>query len=423
VRQKLSVLGATGSIGDSTLDVAARHPELFEIHALVANIRVDEMLARIERFRPNKVVMNDETAARQLRVQVASKGLSTQVFGGQAAAIDAACEADTVMAAIVGAAGLAPTIAAARLGRRILLANKEALVMAGPLFVQACRDSNALVLPIDSEHNAIFQCLPNSTEVIANRQALVPSDLSRVSHLVLTASGGPFRDFTLQQMATVTPEQAIAHPNWAMGRKISVDSATLMNKGLELIEACLLFGLSADRIEVVVHPQSIIHSMVQFIDGSLLAQMGQPDMRTPIAHCMAWPDRFAAGVAPLNLLKVARLDFKEPDEQKFACLQLARQAWRIGPAAPCVLNAANEIAVGAFLEEKIGFLDIARINEIVMNQLGHHQAPISIEQVLDLNEQSRQAAQQIVNRFSNSQFAPPQVAMTQAQPSTRDLTE
>jgi 1-deoxy-D-xylulose-5-phosphate reductoisomerase len=418
LKQKLCVLGATGSIGDSTLDVAARHPDLFEIHALVANIRVDEMLVRIERFRPNKVVMNDDTAAQQLRQQIVSKGLSTQVFGGQAAAIDAACEAETVMAAIVGAAGLAPTIAAARLGRRILLANKEALVMAGPLFVQACRDSNALVLPIDSEHNAIFQCLPPSTEAIAQRQALVPSDLSRVSHLVLTASGGPFRDYTLQQMESVTPEQAVAHPNWAMGRKISVDSATLMNKGLELIEACLLYGLNADKIEVVVHPQSIIHSMVQFIDGSLLAQMGQPDMRTPIAHCMAWPDRFEAGVPPLNLLKVARLDFKEPDELKFACLKLARQAYSIGPAAPCVLNAANEISVAAFLERKIGFLDIARINEIVLNQLGHQLAPQSIEHVLALNDQSRQAAQQEVQRFTNSQFA-----ITQSKHPLRDLTE
>jgi 1-deoxy-D-xylulose-5-phosphate reductoisomerase len=340
------------------------------------------------------------------------------VLGGQAAAIDAACEADTVMAAIVGAAGLAPTIAAARLGRRILLANKEALVMAGPLFVQACRDSNALVLPIDSEHNAIFQCLPPSTEAIAQRQALVPSDLSRVSHLVLTASGGPFRDYTLQQMESVTPEQAVAHPNWAMGRKISVDSATLMNKGLELIEACLLYGLNADKIEVVVHPQSIIHSMVQFIDGSLLAQMGQPDMRTPIAHCMAWPDRFEAGVPPLNLLKVARLDFKEPDELKFACLKLARQAYSIGPAAPCVLNAANEISVAAFLERKIGFLDIARVNEIVLNQLGHQLAPQSIEHVLALNDQSRQAAQQEVQRFTKSQFA-----ITQSKHPLRDLTE
>ncbi len=418
MKQKLCVLGATGSIGDSTLDVAARHPDLFEIHALVANIRVDEMLARVERFRPNKVVMNDEAAAQQLRQQIVSRGLSTQVFGGQAAAIDAACEADTVMAAIVGAAGLAPTIAAARLGRRILLANKEALVMAGPLFVQACRDSNALVLPIDSEHNAIFQCLPVSTEAIAKRQALVPSDLSRVSHLVLTASGGPFRDYTLQQMESVTPEQAVAHPNWAMGRKISVDSATLMNKGLELIEACLLYGLNADKIEVVVHPQSIIHSMVQFIDGSLLAQMGQPDMRTPIAHCMAWPDRFEAGVPPLNLLKVARLDFKEPDELKFACLKLARQAYSIGPAAPCVLNAANEIAVSAFLERKIGFLDIAHVNEIVMNLLGHQLAPQSIEDVLALNDQSRQAAQQEVDRFTNSHFA-----ITQSQHPLRDLTE
>lgn len=418
MKQRLCVLGATGSIGDSTLDVAARHPDLFEIYALVANIRVDEMLARVERFRPTKVVMNDDTAAQQLRQQVVSKGLSTQVFGGQAAAIDVACEADTVMAAIVGAAGLAPTIAAARLGRRILLANKEALVMAGPLFVQACRDSNALVLPIDSEHNAIFQCLPLSTEAIAKRQALVPSDLSRVSHLVLTASGGPFRDYTLQQMESVTPEQAVAHPNWAMGRKISVDSATLMNKGLELIEACLLYGLNAAKIEVVVHPQSIIHSMVQFIDGSLLAQMGQPDMRTPIAHCMAWPDRIEAGVPPLNLLKVARLDFKEPDELKFACLKLARQAYSMGPAAPCVLNAANEIAVGAFLERKIGFLDIARINEIVMNLFGHQRAPQSIEDVLALNDQSRQAAQQEVNRFTNSQFA-----ITQSKHPLRDLTE
>jgi 1-deoxy-D-xylulose-5-phosphate reductoisomerase len=418
VKQRLTVLGATGSIGDSTLDVAARHPDLFEIHALVANLRVGEMLARVERFRPSKVVMNDDAAAKQLQQLVNSKGLSSKVFGGQSAAVDAACEADTVMAAIVGAAGLAPTIAAARLGRKILLANKEALVMAGPLFVQACRDSNALVLPIDSEHNAIFQCLPSSNEAIANRQALVPSDLSRVQNLVLTASGGPFREFTLAQMESVTPEQAVAHPNWAMGRKISVDSATLMNKGLELIEACLLFGLDAGKIDVVVHPQSIVHSMVQFVDGSLLAQMGQPDMRTPIAHCMAWPDRFAAGVSALDLIKIARLDFKEPDEIRFACLKLARQAWRIGPAAPCVLNAANEIAVAAFLERSIGFLDIARINETVMNELGQVAAPLSIEHVVELNEQSRQAAQRALAQLTTLKFA-----ATQSKPVVRNTTE
>ncbi len=402
MKQRLTILGATGSIGDSTLDVAARHPEQFEIYALVANLRVEEMLARVERFRPTKVVMNDAAAASQLQTALRERGFKTDVLAGANAAIDAACEADTVMAAIVGAAGLAPTIAAARLGRKILLANKEALVMAGPLFVQACRQSNTLVLPIDSEHNAIFQCLPTSTEPVAKRQALVPSDLSRVSHLVLTASGGPFRNFSLAQMAMVTPAQAVAHPNWAMGRKISVDSATLMNKGLELIEACLLYGLDAEKVQVVIHPQSIIHSMVQYVDGSLLAQMGQPDMRTPIAHCMAWPDRFAAGVGSLDLLKVAQLDFLAPDETRFACLRLAREAWAIGPAAPCVLNAANEIAVAAFLEQQIKFLDISVINEVVMNQLGHRSTPVSIEEVLDLNEQARSLALEKVAERANA---------------------
>jgi 1-deoxy-D-xylulose-5-phosphate reductoisomerase len=324
-QQKLCVLGATGSIGDSTLDVAARNPERYVIDTLAANTNVEKMLALIKTHRPRLSVMTDELAANTLRLRLKEQGIAAEVASGNQALTQAAQEADVVMAAIVGAAGLAPTLAAAKAGKTILLANKEALVMAGSWFVQTCRDSQALVLPVDSEHNAIFQCLPSTNVSIDQRQALVPSDLTGIAHLVLTASGGPFRNFSLQEMAAVTPAQAVAHPNWVMGRKISVDSATLMNKGLELIEACWLFGLPADRIQVVVHPQSIIHSMAQTIDGSLLAQMGLPDMRTPIAHCMGWPQRISSGVGALDMLKVGRLDFQAPDKGLLAC------AWPVKP--------------------------------------------------------------------------------------------
>jgi 1-deoxy-D-xylulose-5-phosphate reductoisomerase len=409
VREKLCILGATGSIGASTLDVAARHPNRFEIFALVANSNWQAMLELVRRHQPIHVVLVDKSAAAQLSDAIKLLGASEwsknspyqgpRVHSGVEMACALAEQSDTVMAAIVGAAGLEPTLSAARAGARVLLANKEALVMAGNLFVQTCKQFGAVVLPVDSEHNAIFQCLPSRAKQTADEQALVPAGLHGVRNLVLTASGGPFRNSTVQQMATVTPNEAVAHPNWSMGRKISVDSATLMNKGLELIEACWLFGLSADRVQVVIHPQSIIHSMVQMIDGSLLAQMGQPDMRTPIASCMAWPERFDAGVAPLDLIKVGRLDFQEPDESRFACLRLARESWQLGAAAPCVLNAANEIAVEAFLDHQIGFLDIARVNEASLNQLGTQPAPDSIQAVLEIDQHARRFAKELVSNL------------------------
>ena len=394
--QTLTILGATGSIGDSTLDVIARHPERYRVHALVAGSRIEPMLARIAQFNPAVAVLTDKSAALALEKRVRAAGLSTKIVGGQQAAIDVASEADTVVAGIVGAAGLAPTIAAARGGKRILLANKEALVMAGQLFIQTCKQFGATVLPLDSEHNAIFQCLPIRLSDHATATALVPSLLEGVRHLTLTASGGPFRTWSTQQMSSVTPAQAVAHPNWAMGRKISVDSATLMNKGLELIEACLLFGMGSQNVKVVVHPQSIIHSMVQYVDGSLLAQLGQPDMRTPIANALAWPERIDAGVESLDLCKIAKLEFEAPDDTRFACLKLARDALAAGPAAPCVLNASNEIAVASFLDEGLPFLDIARINSLVLDRLGANRTPTTIDEVVELDQEARNVARMLI---------------------------
>ncbi len=397
--ESITLLGATGSIGESTLDVIARHPDRFTCHALVAGTRTDLMLKQVVKHQPRFAVMTDSQAAAQLQQQVIKAGVSTQVLSGMQAACDMAAAADTVMAAIVGGAGLAATAAAAHAGKKILLANKEALVMAGQLFVDACQHGKATVLPIDSEHNAIFQSLPGlnllSPPQTGRRKPLVPASLDGVSHLVLTASGGPFRQFTAAQMAQVTVEQACAHPNWSMGRKISVDSATLMNKGLELIEACWLFGLTPSDIDIVVHPQSVIHSLVQYRDGSMLAQLGQPDMRTPIAHCLGWPKRIESGVAPLNLVERKRFDFEAPDETKFACLALAREAWNVGVAGPCVLNAANEISVDYFLNQRIEFLQIAQVNERVLSRLGSASAPRSIDEVLALDQQVRVYAHEV----------------------------
>ena len=399
--QTLTILGATGSIGDSTLEVIARHPDRYKVHALVAGSRVQPMLARIQQFSPTVAVLTDKSAALALSKQVRAAGLSTRVEGGDQAAIDVACEADTIVAGIVGAAGLEPTLAAAKAGKRILLANKEALVMAGQLFIQTCKHFGATVLPLDSEHNAIFQCLPIRLSGHLNANALVPSLLDGVRHLILTASGGPFRTWTREQMSTVTPAQAVAHPNWVMGRKISVDSATLMNKGLELIEACLLFGIDAKQVQVVVHPQSIIHSMVQYVDGSLLAQLGQPDMRTPIANALAWPARIDAGVDSLDLCQIARLEFEAPDESRFACLKLAREAFLAGPAAPCVLNASNEVAVASFLDEGLPFLDIAKTNCLVLDSLGANRAPASIPEVVELDLEARSMAYAVIKAARN----------------------
>jgi 1-deoxy-D-xylulose-5-phosphate reductoisomerase len=358
--QLITVLGATGSIGLSTLDVIARHPERYQVFALTGYSRLPELLALCLRHGPRFAVVPDDTAAASLRDGLALAGSATEVLVGEQAlcAVSEATEVDTVMAAIVGAAGLRPTLAAVRAGKKVLLANKEALVMSGALFMQAVRDSGAVLLPIDSEHNAIFQCLPSHYG-----QGLAKVGVRRI---LLTASGGPFRCTPLGDLQHVTPEQACAHPNWSMGRKISVDSATMMNKGLELIEACWLFDARPDQVEVVVHPQSVIHSLVDYVDGSVLAQLGNPDMRTPIANALAWPERIDSGVAPLDLFAIARLDFEAPDEQRFPCLRLAREAAQAGGSAPALLNAANEVAVAAFLEGRLRYAEIASMIEAVL---------------------------------------------------------
>jgi 1-deoxy-D-xylulose-5-phosphate reductoisomerase len=354
-RQRLTILGATGSIGVSTLDVVARHPDRYEVIALTGNTRVDVLFAQCSLHRPRYAVVGREEAAQMLGERLYAAGLDTEVlYGPQALEFVAALpEVDAVMAAIVGAAGLQSTLAAVRAGKRILLANKEALVMAGALFMTEVRTYGATLLPIDSEHNAVFQSLPAG-------YAGTPA-AAGVSHILLTASGGPFRTTPLERLSSVTPDEACAHPNWAMGRKISVDSATMMNKGLEIIEAHWLFNLAPDQIEVVIHPQSVVHSLVQYVDGSVVAELGNPDMRTPIAHALAWPERIAAGVPPLDLPRIAKLDFEQPDFARFPCLALAYRAMRTGANAPTVLNAANEVAVAAFLEGRLPFLAIAGI--------------------------------------------------------------
>ncbi|MDG1580138.1 1-deoxy-D-xylulose-5-phosphate reductoisomerase [Pseudomonas sp. GOM6] len=360
--QQICVLGATGSIGLSTLDVIARHPERYQVFALTGFSRVAELKVLCLQHRPAFAVTADEASARVLREALRAAGLSTEVLAGEAGLCEVAAHpaVDAVMAAIVGAAGLRPTLAAVRAGKKVLLANKEALVMSGDLFMQAVQENGATLLPIDSEHNAIFQCLP-----VDHARGLKAVGVRRI---LLTASGGPFRETPLAELAHVSPEQACAHPNWSMGRKISVDSASMMNKGLELIEACWLFAAHPDQVEVVIHPQSVIHSLVDYVDGSVLAQLGNPDMRTPIANALAWPERIDSGVAPLDLFAVARLDFQRPDEQRFPCLRLARQAAEVGGSAPAMLNAANEVAVAAFLEQRIRFPDIARMIEEVLQR-------------------------------------------------------
>ncbi len=381
----ITVLGATGSIGVSTLDVLARHPERYRVVALSANTQVERLFEQCLAHQPRYAVMVDTAAAEQLAQQLRESGSATEVLSGVAgleriAALD---EVDYVMAAIVGAAGLPPTLAAARHGKRILLANKEALVMSGHLFMEEVRANGAELLPIDSEHNAIFQCMPSNFE-----QGLQQSG---VRHILLTASGGPFRTTPLQELESVTPAQAVAHPNWSMGRKISVDSATMMNKGLEVIEACWLFNTDPSHIKVVLHPQSVIHSMVAYHDGSVLAQLGNPDMRTPIAHALAWPERIESGVADLDIFDVARLDFEPADLQRFPCLRLAIEAMEAGGTAPAVLNAANEIAVDAFLNEKIGFTAIARIIEQTLAQVERRDAD-SLETIFAADMEAREVA-------------------------------
>jgi 1-deoxy-D-xylulose-5-phosphate reductoisomerase len=358
----VAVLGSTGSIGESTLDVLARHPERFKLVAIAANSKADKLAAQIRRWRPAYAALADERAGAQLHELLGDAAPGTRVLLGPGALEELAAlsEVQCVMAAIVGGAGLRSTLAAARAGKRLLLANKESLVMAGPLLLAAARAGGATLLPVDSEHNAIFQCLPPGA-----RTGITPPGLKRV---LLTASGGPFRDTPAEALASVTPEAACAHPNWVMGRKISVDSATLMNKGLELIEACLLFGLTPSQVQILVHPQSIVHSLVEYVDGSVLAQLGAPDMRTPIAHALAWPERIESGVESLDLLKAGRLDFRPPDTDKFRCLALAQAAACAGGLHPAVLNAANEVAVEAFLERRLNFPGIAAVIEAVVQR-------------------------------------------------------
>lgn len=384
-RQRITVLGATGSIGTSTLDVIARHPERFEVFALSAQRQVDALFAQCLRFAPRYAVLGDEAAALQLRQRLGEAGSATEVLGGAAALEDiaAAGEVDTVMAAIVGAAGLPPALAAARAGKKVLLANKEALVLAGGLFMDAVAGAGALLLPIDSEHNAVFQALPADYR----RDPAVAG----VRRVLLTASGGPFRTRALHELDGVTPEQACAHPKWVMGRKISVDSATMMNKGLEVIEAHWLFGVDADAIEVVVHPQSVIHSLVDYVDGSVLAQLGNPDMRTPIAHALAWPQRIDSGVRALDLFEIARLDFERPDYQRFPCLALAYGALRSGGCAPAVLNAANEEAVAAFLDHGLPYRQIPAVIAATLERVCD--LPVdSVEAILAADVQARAVA-------------------------------
>lgn len=386
--QTLTILGSTGSIGQSTLAVVALHPDKYQLHALTANTDHQLMLAQVQTFSPVVAVMRDPQAAQVLRQAVQALGLATEVLSGEAALIEVskAVEVSTVVAAIVGAAGLASTLAAVQAGKRVLLANKESLVMAGKLFMDAVEGSRAQLLPVDSEHNAIFQCLP---------QPFMSLEGAGVRRLLLTGSGGPFRQTPKQQLHDITPEQACAHPNWDMGRKISVDSATMMNKGLEFIEACWLFGAKPAQIEVVVHPQSIVHSMVEFLDGSTLAQMGQPDMRTPIAHCLGWPARLDNGVKAINFFEVGELSFEKPDFDRFPCLQLAMQAFEQGGMAPAVLNAANEVAVEAFLAQRIRFNGIAELVDAVM-QNHHFCEPESLDVVIQADRDARTLAQTLI---------------------------
>jgi len=382
--QALTLLGATGSIGASTLDVVARHPDRFHVFALTAHRRADALLALCLKHAPRYAVLSGLAEDAALRRRFADAGCRSELlFGAQAleqVAADAGC--DVLMAAIVGAAGLAPTLAGARAGKRLLLANKEALVMAGPFFMRAVREHGAVLLPIDSEHNAVFQCLPQE----AGRVSTAP-----VRRILLTASGGPFRATPLERLSRVTPDEACAHPNWAMGRKISVDSATMMNKGLEVIEACWLFGVPPERVEVLVHAQSIVHSLVEYVDGSVIAQLSNPDMRVPIAHALGFPERIASGATPLDLAALGQLSFDRPDPERFPCLGLAYAALRQGGTAPAVLNAANEIAVAAFLDGKLRYTAIPRVIEQALECMPAAPAD-ALETVLEADRGARRAA-------------------------------
>ena len=389
--QKLTILGSTGSIGVSTLDVIRQHPQRYRVVALCAHSQVDRLFDQCLEFRPEYAVVRDPVLAMELQTRLDASSCKTCVESGPEALVRMAelPEVDAVMAAIVGAAGLSPTLAAAVAGKKVLLANKEALVMAGPVFMRAVKEHGAVLLPIDSEHNAIFQSLPQGYS----------GDLSQsgVLGLLLTASGGPFRNTPLEDLRNVTPEQACAHPNWVMGRKISVDSATMMNKGLEMIEAHWLFNVPAKKIQVVVHPQSVIHSLVQYVDGSVLAELGNPDMRTPIAHALAYPERISSGVEPLDLFEIASLHFERPDIDRFPCLELAYRALNDGDNSPATLNAANEVAVQAFLEGKISFPEIPAVIAKVMDQVPTMSLG-SLSDVLVADAFARQVAEQVISQ-------------------------
>ena len=394
MKKGICILGATGSIGVSTLDVVARHPQLYEVVALTANTNITDLYEQCLTHRPEVVVVVNEAKAEEFKAQIANSPIADIKVLAGAAALETVATLDnvhSVMAAIVGAAGLLPSLAAAKAGKTVLLANKEALVMSGTIFMQAVTDSGATLLPIDSEHNAIFQCMP------ANYQS--GQQAKGVRRILLTASGGPFRTMPIEDMANVTPAQAVAHPNWDMGKKISVDSATMMNKGLEMIEACLLFDMKPEQIQIVIHPQSVIHSMVDYIDGTVLAQMGNPDMRIPIAYSLAYPERFDSGATPLDIFQVARMDFEEPNNQRFPCLRLAYQAINAGGIMPAVLNAANEIAVDAFLNEKIRFTDIPVVIERCMAKFTADTAD-TLEHILDADAKAREVSKQLVTELA-----------------------
>ena len=391
--QSLTILGSTGSIGTSTLDVVARHPERFRIFALSGHSQTAKLAEQCLAFRPQYAVTANEAQAAELRTHLAAAGCQTEVLHGEQALCDiaAAPETDGVMAAIVGAAGLPPTLAAARAGKTLYLANKETLVVSGSLFMQTAAQSGARILPVDSEHNAIYQVLPPEKGYLKH---------NGVQSIILTASGGPFLHTDLADFPAITTEQAVKHPNWQMGRKISVDSATMMNKGLELIEAHWLFNCPSEKLETVIHPQSVVHSMVRYADGSVLAQMGTPDMRTPIAYCLGLPERIASGVPPLDFATLSALTFETPDYRRFPCLELAYQAMQAGGGVPCVLNAANETAVAAFLAGRIRFTDIAHTVQHCLEQdfSGSHH---SLEGLLDLDAAARRAAEAFMQQVAN----------------------
>lgn len=387
----VTILGSTGSIGESTLDVISRHPDAYRVFALSCNSNIEKLVKQCEKFKPDYAVVTSSESAILCSGLLSTKNIQTEVLVGidglNAVAVDDAV--DIVMSAIVGAIGLEPTLCAVNSGKKVLLANKESLVMAGHLFMQAVNASDAILLPIDSEHNALFQCLPAITK---------GDKFSGVKKLLLSASGGPFRGKSMEQLEAVTPEQACVHPNWNMGKKISVDSATLMNKGLELIEASWLFSMPPEKIDIVVHPESVIHSLVQYVDGSVLAQLGNPDMRTPIAHALSWPDRMTSGVADLDLIELGRLNFESPDSVNFPCLRIALEAARVGLDAPAVLNAANEIAVQAFLDRRIGFTQISEVIEDTLDATIFNE-PESLAAVKDSDTKARIHTQKLISKI------------------------